>query len=397
MSLTVFIMAPSVPDSSPGLRPFASLELLGKPMFRYVQQAAEKAGFSPEYLFCKTEKEAWETLSVLPEGMQCLSSQDAASMKSQLQELEAVLLLWADAFSITPELIAGLVNGEPGCCLVADGTLAAAYCTGAEAADLLMEDSISLSVGWLCYAPHELDRNCRWISTGANTRRDFHQAAQTLRMQVLEQWMEKGVLIPCTDGVMISTDTKIGEDTLILPGTLLMGHCTIGRNCVIGPNTVLTDSTIGDESHIDSSKVTQSKVGTGVKIGPYSQLRPNCHIADGVKIGDFVEVKNSIIGQRTSVAHLTYVGDSDVGSRVNFGCGTVTSNYDGQKKYRTVIGDNAFIGCNTNLVAPVTVGDGAYTAAGSTITKDVPSGALAIARSRQEIKPGWAQGKLGKK
>lgn len=196
---------------------------------------------------------------------------------------------------------------------------------------------------------------------------------------------------------MISTDTKIGEDTLILPGTLLMGHCTIGRNCVIGPNTVLTDSTIGDESHIDSSKVTQSKVGTGVKIGPYSQLRPNCHIADGVKIGDFVEVKNSIIGQRTSVAHLTYVGDSDVGSRVNFGCGTVTSNYDGQKKYRTVIGDNAFIGCNTNLVAPVTVGDGAYTAAGSTITKDVPSGALAIARSRQEIKPGWAQGKLGKK
>lgn len=397
MSLTVFIMVPSISDPRPGLRPFASLELLGKPMFRYVQEAAAKAGFPPKYLFCKTEKKAWETLSILPEGMRCLSSEDAASMKNQLQELEAVLLLWADAFSITPELIGRLVNGGPGCCLAADGTIVAAYCTGSEAAGLLMEDSISLSVNWLCYAPHELDPNCCWISTGANTRRDFHRAAQALRIQVLEQWMEEGVLIPCTDGVMISTDSKIGEDTLILPGTQLMGSCTVGRNCVIGPNTVMTDSAIGDESHIDSSKITQSTVGMGVKIGPYSQLRPNCHIADGVKIGDFVEVKNSVIGQRTSVAHLTYVGDSDVGSRVNFGCGTVTSNYDGQKKYRTVIGDNAFIGCNTNLVAPVTVGDGAYTAAGSTITKDVPSGALAIARSRQEIKPGWAEGKLGKK
>lgn len=134
-------------------------------MFRYVQEAAAKAGFPPKYLFCKTEKKAWETLSILPEGMRCLSSEDAASMKNQLQELEAVLLLWADAFSITPELIGRLVNGGPGCCLAADGTIVAAYCTGSEAAGLLMEDSISLSVNWLCYAPHELDPNCCWIST----------------------------------------------------------------------------------------------------------------------------------------------------------------------------------------------------------------------------------------
>ena len=130
-------------------------------------------------------------------------------------------------------------------------------------------------------------------------------------------------------------------------------------------------------------------------MGPYAYVRPNCVIADKVKVGDFVEVKNSTVGEGTKIAHLTYVGDSDVGSGVNFGCGTVTVNYDSKKKHRTTIKDGAFIGCNTNLVAPVTVGEGAYTAAGSTITEDVPGDALAIARSRQTVKEKWRTKKYG--
>ncbi|MEG2958389.1 MAG: UDP-N-acetylglucosamine diphosphorylase, partial [Oscillospiraceae bacterium] len=128
-----------------------------------------------------------------------------------------------------------------------------------------------------------------------------------------------------------------------------------------------------------------------ITAGPFAYVRPNCHVAQGVKIGDFVELKNSNIGAGTKVPHLTYVGDSDVGEHVNFGCGTVTVNYDGTEKHRCTVGDNAFLGCNTNLVAPVTVGAGAFTAAGSTITSEVPADSLAVARARQIIKPDWAK------
>ena len=159
----------------------------------------------------------------------------------------------------------------------------------------------------------------------------------------------------------------------------------------------MENSVIEDGANVKSSYVLESRVRSGAKIGPFSQIRPNCDIGENVKIGDFVEIKNSNIGKATSVAHLTYIGDSDVGSRVNFGCGCVTVNYDGKNKFRTTIGDYAFIGCNTNLVAPVSVGNNAYTAAGSTITRDVPDDAMAIGRCRQENKEGWAEKKCGKR
>ncbi|MCR5166546.1 MAG: bifunctional UDP-N-acetylglucosamine diphosphorylase/glucosamine-1-phosphate N-acetyltransferase GlmU, partial [Oscillospiraceae bacterium] len=145
---------------------------------------------------------------------------------------------------------------------------------------------------------------------------------------------------------------------------------------------------------LNAVQAHDSRVGDNVKIGPFVQLRPGSVIGNGVKIGDFVEVKNSTIGDNTAVAHLTYVGDSDVGSGVNFGCGVVTVNYDGEKKFRTEIGDNAFIGCNTNLVAPVRVGNAAYTGAGSTITKDVPDGALAVERGQTKIIEGFGTKRL---
>ena len=215
-------------------------------------------------------------------------------------------------------------------------------------------------------------------------------------LEIIEKHQANGVEFFTSHGIVIDPDVKIGKGTQILPGTILRGNTVIGENCVIGPNSMLTDCTVGNGVVFNASQGSESVVEDEAKIGPFTQLRPNSHICKKVKIGDFVEVKNSTVGEGTSISHLTYVGDSDVGRHVNFGCGVVTVNYDGTNKNRTTIGDYAFIGCNTNLVAPVKVGDGAYTAAGSTITKDVPGGDLAIARARQENKQEWAKEKLAK-
>ncbi len=182
----------------------------------------------------------------------------------------------------------------------------------------------------------------------------------------------------------------VGAGTVILPGTILRGDVHIGENCEIGPNTVIRDSVIGEGTTVNASQVNESTVGCHTTVGPFTYVRPNCTIGDHCRVGDFVEMKNSVIGDGTKISHLTYVGDSDVGKRVNFGCGTVTTNYDGHKKYRCTIGDDVFLGCNTNLIAPVTLGNGSYTAAGSTVTEDVPADALAMARSRQTNINGWA-------
>lgn len=205
----------------------------------------------------------------------------------------------------------------------------------------------------------------------------------------IEAHESNGVEIPYHNNVVIENDVKIGKGTVIMPGTILYSGAVIGENCVIGPNTLIKDSVIGSGVKLNSVQCYQSKVLDGADIGPFVQIRPNSVVGENVHLGNFVEVKNSNIDTGTKVSHLTYVGDSDVGKRVNFGCGTVTVNYDGKNKHRTVIGDDVFIGCNTNLVAPVNVGDGAYTAAGSTITDDVPSDSLGIARARQVNKIGW--------
>lgn len=205
----------------------------------------------------------------------------------------------------------------------------------------------------------------------------------------LEFHTENGVEIPYFQNVFIEEGVKIGKGTLVLPGTMLFAGVEIGENCVIGPNTLIKDSVIGNGVKLNSVQCYQSKVLDGADIGPFVHIRPNSVVGENVHLGNFVEVKNSNIDEGTKVSHLTYVGDSDVGKRVNFGCGTVTVNYDGKNKHRTTIGDDCFIGCNTNLVAPVKVGDGAYTAAGSTITDEVPADSLGIARARQVNKVDW--------
>ena len=232
------------------------------------------------------------------------------------------------------------------------------------------------------------------VALGANDRRGLLALNDIARYEIIGKWLDEGIEFCCTDGVSIGNNVTIGHGTKIHSGVILRGNTTIGENCNIGNNCIIENTTVGNGVNLNNVQAYESVIEDDVKIGPYVQLRPNSHIKKGAKIGDFVEIKNSTIGEYTAVAHLTYIGDSDVGANVNFGCGVVTVNYNGDKKFRTVIEDNAFIGCNTNLVAPVRVGKGAYTAAGSTITTDIPDNALAIERGRETIKEGYAEKKL---
>ena len=227
------------------------------------------------------------------------------------------------------------------------------------------------------------------VILGANDRKQLNDLNNIMRRNINTRLMLEGVDIPCTDGVIIGKDVKIGNSTVILPNTIILGNTVIGGGCTIGPNTYIDNSTIGDDVILDNCKILASTVEDGADCGPFVKLRNNSTLKKGVHIGNFVEVKNSTIGEGSKSAHLTYIGDSDVGSDVNFGCGTVTCNYDGKNKYRCKIGNGAFIGCNTNLIAPVEVGEEAYIAAGSTITDDIPEKALSVARARQVIKEGW--------
>ena len=231
------------------------------------------------------------------------------------------------------------------------------------------------------------------VTLGANDRRQLNILNNIMRKNINEAHMINGVDIPCTDGVMIGRDVQIGKGTRILPNTIILGDTKIGKGCVIGPNSWVADSVIGNGVVLDNCKITDSTIEDGVDCGPFVKVRAGSVLKKGVHIGNFVEVKNSIVGEGTKSAHLTYIGDSDVGAGVNFGCGTVTCNYDGKVKSRCTIGDGAFIGCNTNLIAPVEVGEKAYIAAGSTITDDIPSDALSIARATQVNKEGWVKEK----
>lgn len=232
------------------------------------------------------------------------------------------------------------------------------------------------------------------VTLGANSPLDLLNLNDIACQRAIVKHLQNGVHFTSRYGIIIGPDVEIAPGAEILMGSILYGKTSIGRGSIIGPNTLICDSTIGENTELNACQIYEAKVGSNVSAGPFSYFRPNTNISDWVDIGDFVEIKNSNIGEGTAIAHLTYIGDSDVGRFCNFGCGTVTTNYDGENKYRTVVKDYAFIGCNTNLIPPVTVGEKAYTAAGTTITKDVPDGALAINRGDLNMKEGWADKKL---
>ncbi|MEC0276636.1 MULTISPECIES: bifunctional UDP-N-acetylglucosamine diphosphorylase/glucosamine-1-phosphate N-acetyltransferase GlmU [Peribacillus] len=226
---------------------------------------------------------------------------------------------------------------------------------------------------------------------GVNDRVALSQAEQILRKRINEKHMRNGVTIIDPLTTFIEADVQIGQDTVINPGSFIKGKSIIGQDCLIGPNTEISDCEIGDGTEVLQSVVHESSIGSFVKIGPFAHVRPQSDIKDSVKIGNFVEIKKTVFGKGSKASHLSYIGDAEVGENVNIGCGSITVNYDGKNKYLTKIEDNVFIGCNSNLVAPVTVGEGAYVAAGSTITQDVPQQALSVARARQVNKEDYVK------
>ena len=226
---------------------------------------------------------------------------------------------------------------------------------------------------------------------GCNTRADLAEVDRIFRERKRNELMDAGITIQLPETVLIDPDVSAGEDTIIEPGVQLLGKTKIGAQCTIRTGSVLADSILGEGVTVEPHcVVAESRLDDGVIIGPFARLRPNNHLKAGARIGNFVELKKSTIGEGTKAMHLSYLGDAKIGTKSNIGAGTITCNYDGFHKYPTSIGNKVFIGSDTALVAPVRVGDGAYVGAGSTITDNVPSDGLAIARGRQVNKPGWA-------
>lgn len=229
------------------------------------------------------------------------------------------------------------------------------------------------------------------LTLGINNRLQLAQAEAFLREEIRRRHMLAGVTILDPASTFIDAEVSIGPDTVIYPFTIIEGRSSIGRACCLGPGVHIKDSRVDDGARVTQAVLVEAVVGAGASVGPFAYLRPGTVLAEGAKAGTFVEIKKSHIGRGSKVPHLSYVGDAQVGRGVNIGAGTITCNYDGFHKNETVIEDEVFIGSNTNLVAPVRIGRGAYTGAGSTITRDVPPGALAVERAEQRIVPGWVE------
>lgn len=226
---------------------------------------------------------------------------------------------------------------------------------------------------------------------GINTRRDLAEAEAVLRQDTLERVMAAGVTVVDPTTTFIDATVEVGPDTVILPMTQLRGRTVVGEGARIGPMATIVDSVIEAGAVVGPSVVEKSRVGPRCDVGPWSHLRPGTELERDVHIGNFVEIKNARLGLGTKAGHHCYLGDATIGAHVNIGAGTVIVNFDGREKHHTFIGDDAFIGCNANLIAPLTIGAGAFVAAGSTVTHNVPVDALVIARARQEVKPEWAR------
>lgn len=225
---------------------------------------------------------------------------------------------------------------------------------------------------------------------GINDRVALAQAEEIMKKRINLEHMKNGVTIIDPQNTYIGPDVQIAPDVIIYPGSMINGETTIDEDAEIGPHTEITDCVVGKSTVIKQSVMMGSNIGDDTVVGPYAYIRPESNVGDKVKIGHFVELKKSIIGENSKIPHLSYIGDAEIGRNVNVGCGTITVNYDGKDKHMTKIEDDAFIGCNANLVAPVSIGKNSFVAAGSTITKDVPSEALSIARARQTNKEGFA-------
>jgi len=339
--------------------------------------------------------------------IQAITFEELEKFRQLVGKADMVIINWADQPLIASETIQGLLDRHKtegnsasaifGSCRREAISEAAIYIFNSSelAAKLDALDVLNLSREVLKQIFLSLKDTNKILSEdyreflAVTDRTALAEAVSVLRDRILREIMLSGVTIMDPASTYIDANVYIGEDTIILPNTILEGNTAIGEDCTIGPNSRLSNCKIGNNAEVVNSVAIDSSVGDQTHVGPFAYLRPGSMIGSNVKIGDFVEIKKAVIGDRTKISHLTYVGDAEVGSNVNIGCGVVFVNYDGKHKNRTVVGDNSFIGCNTNLVSPVVVHKDAYIAAGSTITDEVPENSLAIARERQVIKEDW--------
>ncbi len=251
-----------------------------------------------------------------------------------------------------------------------------------------------LSAGRQVVMAHETDDPD--LVLGVNSRQDLAVAEKAMRRRILDRHMAAGVTVRDPACTYVEADVTIGRDTVLEPMTVLAGSTQIGEDCVIGPAARIVDSEIDDGVTLVASNVAGARIDAGCSVGPYAYIRPGTRLMQSAKAGAFVEIKNSVVGEAAKVPHLSYIGDAEIGSRTNVGAGNITANYDGVSKFRTVIGDDVHTGADTVFVAPVTIGDGAMTGAGSVITGDVPADALGIARANQKNIEGYARKKFAR-
>ncbi len=368
-------------------------DILFDPAAAWLSQTLQSAGLDRFLVVCH-EEDRTAAAACFPETTRFVTTGDRNALDKLsvfLSELSGQVLVFTAPVFLTDVGAQHLTSaGQPPQNMMGTGVF---QLDAAALMHTLSEGSFRDFEEALQQAGHEYCECADWSGRSVfklESRLDLMDVQAVARRLTVARLVRRGVRVVDPDAVYVGPNIQVGRGCVLLPGTILRGTTVIGENCEIGPNSMIRDCTIGDRVSVNSSQLNQSTVGDDTTVGPFAYIRPDCHIGSNVKVGDFVELKNSTVGNDTKISHLTYVGDSDVGRHVNFGCGTVTVNYDGHTKFRTVIGDDAFIGCNTNLVAPVHVGSGAYTAAGSTITDDVPADSLAIARSSQVNKRQWA-------
>lgn len=358
---------------------FAKKPLLGKWSRDYVLDALKGVEIieKPEQLSGKRA----DLVIVIREDVPCITLEDCNRLMNGAKKQPQIFRDME-----TDQILAMTMNGE----LAARLTGGAASLPSLPELEKRLEKTGVFAAEWPPESEDEDEDEVPYMAFPLDSAGAFSAAYNELNQRNIARHEQNGVIFLAPDRTIVESDVVIAPGVMVYPGNTLQGSTRIGADCVLYPNNRLSNAVVGRGTTIESSVLLNCAVGEETTVGPYAYLRPDTSVGNRCRIGDFVEIKNSSIGDGTKVSHLTYVGDSDVGRNVNFGCGTVTVNYDRAKKYRTTIGDNAFIGCNTNLIAPVTVGDGSYIAAGSTITDDIPAMALAIARARQQNKKDWA-------
>lgn len=354
--------------------------VLGVPLLGWLSHALARAGVNRFFLVCAPALLA-EARDCFPAGV----SLSTASDESPADRLHVFL-------STAPEeerdllVVTGPVIYAPRCRLAGDERAAACM---VERRALMAALDETAPIGHFLHRAGE-PTTCEDGFFSLSAPEELPRIGKLLIRDLLLGLLREGVEIWDPDNTYVTPGVTVGAGTSLLPGTVLQGKTGIGAGCVIGPNTRIIDSVVGDRCRVEQSRVEGAKLGDALEVGPFANLRPGTVMEAGSKAGAFVEIKNTSVGAGAKVPHLSYLGDAALGAGANVGCGTVTANFDRAEKHYTVIEAEAFLGCNSTLVAPVNVGRGAYVAAGSVVTEDVPPQALAISRSREQIKKEWA-------